>query len=210
MESESAFGVQNLEQFKTRLDSLCPGLIEELHIQGPEICRGLLLAGGSVLYALGVTDAATDLDFFLYGLHLNAEAAEFKFRALLSAVKRCCLRAIDGPIVRRGDKMLLVTRSPRAISIAWPSKGRQINHFPTVVTANEVGPQRPVQLMLGLHASPLEVLVNFDVDCCAFGYDLAKDSVICTPRAQRAVVHRANLMDTQLRGLRYDDRPAPP
>jgi hypothetical protein len=65
-------------------------------------------------------------------------------------------------------------------------------------------PVRHVQVVLRLYKSPAEVLMGFDIDCCAVGYD--GSTVWALPRAHRAIVKRYNLVDMSRRSLTYETR----
>ncbi len=56
-------------------------------------------------------------------------------------------------------------------------------------------PNRSIQIILRLYASPLEVLIGFDLDCVAFAYDASHNRVLALPRARRALNLRANFAD---------------
>lgn len=64
----------------------------------------------------------------------------------------------------------------------------------------------PLQIMLTLYKDPLEVALNFDVDCCGVLYQPSTRKVLCTLRCQRALDYRTNILDTAFRGEHYEGR----
>ena len=67
---------------------------------------------------------------------------------------------------------------------------------------------RPVQFVLRIYRSPSEILLGFDVDCCCVGLTVRGSSVVpyASPRAWRALVTRANAIDTTRRSPSYEQR----
>lgn len=65
-------------------------------------------------------------------------------------------------------------------------------------------PYKHVQIILRLYSSPAEVLLGFDVDCCAVGYD--GTNVWASPRAVRAIASRCNRIDMSRRSPSYEVR----
>eukprot|EP01119_Soliformovum_irregulare_P017405 TRINITY_DN516_c0_g1_i3.p1 TRINITY_DN516_c0_g1~~TRINITY_DN516_c0_g1_i3.p1 ORF type:complete len:1681 (+),score=670.06 TRINITY_DN516_c0_g1_i3:13-5055(+) len=65
-------------------------------------------------------------------------------------------------------------------------------------------PYRHIQIILRMYASPAEVLMGFDVDCCSLGYD--GKQVWMTPRAHRALCYQANTIDMSRRSPTYEQR----
>eukprot|EP00747_Dinoflagellata_sp_TGD_P034330 gnl/TRDRNA2_/TRDRNA2_137194_c1_seq1.p1 gnl/TRDRNA2_/TRDRNA2_137194_c1~~gnl/TRDRNA2_/TRDRNA2_137194_c1_seq1.p1 ORF type:complete len:459 (+),score=59.98 gnl/TRDRNA2_/TRDRNA2_137194_c1_seq1:199-1377(+) len=64
----------------------------------------------------------------------------------------------------------------------------------------------PVQMVLSIYRSPLEVILNFDVDCCCVLYDMSAEKVYCLPRSRRALNFRCNIADTKMRSPNYEGR----
>jgi len=175
-----ALRTTNFEDFRNAFDNFTGGLLRYL-----EDSKGIVFAGGSVVGALTGTEAS-DIDIFLCGL--TAQEAEAKLWQILRAVKQ---RDHNAGLA---NESLVVTRSRLAVTIN-----------PCPRRADE--PELPaVQVILALHCTPLEVIVNFDIDCCGFAYDLSASAVYCTPRAHRAVCHRCNIVESNLRSVTYDDR----
>eukprot|EP01126_Amoeba_proteus_P055454 TRINITY_DN6887_c0_g3_i3.p1 TRINITY_DN6887_c0_g3~~TRINITY_DN6887_c0_g3_i3.p1 ORF type:complete len:1928 (-),score=499.26 TRINITY_DN6887_c0_g3_i3:166-5883(-) len=65
-------------------------------------------------------------------------------------------------------------------------------------------PYRHIQIVLRLYKSPAEVLMGFDVDACAVGYD--GKNVWMTPRCHRALVQQENVVDMSRRSPSYEMR----
>jgi len=65
-------------------------------------------------------------------------------------------------------------------------------------------PFRHVQIVLRLYNSPSEVLMGFDVDSCAVGYDGEK--VLVCPRTAMAIVTQSNVVDMSRRSPSYEMR----
>eukprot|EP00928_Gymnodinium_smaydae_P082018 TRINITY_DN65448_c0_g1_i1.p1 TRINITY_DN65448_c0_g1~~TRINITY_DN65448_c0_g1_i1.p1 ORF type:complete len:664 (-),score=93.59 TRINITY_DN65448_c0_g1_i1:175-2166(-) len=143
-----------------------------------ESIGGLVIAGGSVLAAL--TDGkACDVDIFVCG---DADTAEQRLREVLLALKRNGRRRYPS----LSSKMKLV-RTRLAVT-AQRCEGA------------------PVQIILSVFRSPLEVILNFDLDSCCFLYDLSRKVVRCLPRAQRALAYRTNIANTDMRSPTYERR----
>ena len=83
-------------------------------------------------------------------------------------------------------KDILCVRGPRAI---------------TFVMGN---PYRHIQIVLRNFKSISEILMSFDVDSCAFGYD--GDKVWCTPRSQYAITRAVNTINIGKRSQSYEYR----
>lgn len=60
---------------------------------------------------------------------------------------------------------------------------------------------RHVQIILRCYKSPAEVLMGFDIDSCCVGFD--GRHVYALPRAERALVHRLNLVDPSRQSKSY-------
>ena len=54
----------------------------------------------------------------------------------------------------------------------------------------------PIQVILTLYESPLEILKDFDVDCCCFAFVPADDKVVTTRRGLRALRYHTNICDS--------------
>eukprot|EP00698_Gefionella_okellyi_P025514 TRINITY_DN9375_c0_g1_i8.p1 TRINITY_DN9375_c0_g1~~TRINITY_DN9375_c0_g1_i8.p1 ORF type:complete len:1171 (-),score=273.51 TRINITY_DN9375_c0_g1_i8:27-3338(-) len=74
-------------------------------------------------------------------------------------------------------------------------------HAITIVTSF---PYRHVQIILRLYQNMQEVIMGFDIDCCAVCYD-GKD-VYALPRARRAINKQYNVFDASRRSLTYEQR----
>lgn len=65
-------------------------------------------------------------------------------------------------------------------------------------------PFRHVQIVLRRYLSPAEILMGFDVDCCAVGYD--GKNVWTLPRTHRSLITRINRVDLSRRSPSYEMR----
>ncbi|KAI9217735.1 hypothetical protein BC828DRAFT_390400 [Blastocladiella britannica] len=65
-------------------------------------------------------------------------------------------------------------------------------------------PCRHIQIVLRLYKSPAEVLMGFDVDASAVGFD--GTAVYCTPRTHMALVTQTNSVDMSRRSPTYESR----
>ena len=150
----------------------------------------VFVAGGSVLGCLLPTGASnprekrafyhkdayknSDIDLFIYGL--SPEEANKK----MMQIYECVSESIPG-----ADEV-----------IAFRSR-----HAVTIVS---VFPFRHIQIVLRLYKSPAEVLMGFDIDACAVGFD--GSSVWMSPRAHHAIVYQANTVDMTRRSPSYELR----
>ena len=150
----------------------------------------ILVAGGSVLGCLEPHDAKkpkdkrnyfhknayknSDIDIFFYGL--NAKQANEKLNDIYETV---CDSLIGGEDV-------ICFRSQHAVTI--------ISKFP----------YRHIQIILRLYKSPAEILMGFDVDACAIGFD--GEDVYMTPRAHHAITKKMNTVDMTRRSPSYEMR----
>ncbi|KAK8789860.1 hypothetical protein WA158_006640 [Blastocystis sp. Blastoise] len=65
-------------------------------------------------------------------------------------------------------------------------------------------PYRHIQIILRLYSSPAEILMGFDVDSCAVGYD--GKQVYMMPRCHQALVRQRNTIDMTRRSPTYELR----
>lgn len=65
-------------------------------------------------------------------------------------------------------------------------------------------PYRHIQIVLRLYKSPAEILMGFDVDSCAVGFD--GDKAFVMPRTHRALTHQYNTVDMLRRSPTYEMR----
>ncbi|KIK64907.1 hypothetical protein GYMLUDRAFT_70870 [Collybiopsis luxurians FD-317 M1] len=144
-------------EFKSRFDCMTGGLLAGLD------WNNVFVAGGLILGALLTPDIppnasllpsertslhqpsewlSSDIDLYIYGL--DAEAANEKIKHIAD-VYRGNLGSADAPF--------LIVRNSQTITLysEWP--------------------KRRVQVVLKLVKSPREVLLNFDLDICAIGWD---------------------------------------
>ena len=68
-------------------------------------------------------------------------------------------------------------------------------------------PYRHIQIILRLYSSPAEILMGFDVDSCAIGYD--GKQVYMMPRCHQALVRQRNSTSRPPPSMR-SHRPLPP
>ena len=168
------------EEFKARLDKWSGGLLQDLHGM-----PGLVFAGGAVLGALTGCGAG-DVDIFLRcAKNCTKDEAEARLRHVFRAVQRNQARNVGA------KSKILVTRSRNAVTLFRVSGPRLTQGAP------------PVQVILRPYTSTLELLLNFDVDCCCFAWELDENCVVCTPRGLRALRHGCNIADTRFAGGGY-------
>jgi len=67
-----------------------------------------------------------------------------------------------------------------------------------------LGKQRNVQVVLRIYKSPAEVLMGFDIDCCAIGYN--GSDVYALPRAIDSIKNSLNVVSMSRRSLSYEYR----
>jgi hypothetical protein len=138
----------------------------------------VLVAGGAVLACMlpsdGARDPFADTDIDVFLYGLSEQEATAKLRAIYECV--CRVAGADTQVVRTGN----------------------------AVTIMGSFPYRHVQLVLRLYKSPAEVLLGFDIDACAVGFDGKR--VWALPRSRRAIVQRRNVVDMSRRSLTYEVR----
>jgi hypothetical protein len=119
----------------------------------------------------------TDIDLFIYGL--SATAATEKVQKILQFFTR-----------KNPGKL-----APGHIILS--------NHSITLLgmVADEVP---NFQIILRLYQSISEIIIGFDIDCCAVGFD--GKLVWAIPRSQRAISNQTNLVDLSRRSYTYEDR----
>ncbi|KAJ7718695.1 hypothetical protein DFH07DRAFT_973202 [Mycena maculata] len=162
----------SVEAFKRTFDHISDGLLKNLD------WSNLFVAGGIILGALLSVDtpdgqprsdprwASSDIDMFVYGL--SPLAANEKVRHLFET-----FRANLPP----GTPTLVVRNC-------------------TTITFYARYPLRRIQIVLKLTESPKSVLLNFDLDVCAMGWD--GTSLWMLPRAARALETGCNVFTMSL------------
>jgi len=171
-------------EFEQKFEALFPGILERLRSVKTTKNSGWFAAGGAIFLAMmrrpsraSMTTNShdqTDLDIFI---HAKTDKGATKIaRRLFDAL------AVDGEgwIISRGAYVINLLRS----TVRDPP-------LPNGLVFGT--PARPVQIVLRRYQSPSEVLLGFDVDCCAFGFDGVR--VYATPRALRAVQRGCNLLN---------------
>jgi hypothetical protein len=125
----------------------------------------------------------SDVDVFLYGIEDPATADE-KARALITHFKR----VMDVPTPGGPD-------SRNRVSLVRTQNTITIDGGPAF---------RKVQIITRLYKTLGDILNTFDIDCCCIGYD--GDKLRMTPRAQRAITLKANIVDLDIRGASFEYR----
>ncbi|KAI8805193.1 hypothetical protein BJ742DRAFT_821349 [Cladochytrium replicatum] len=166
--------VPTLQDFETNFASLTSGLLT--HIDWTHV----FVAGGSVLASLTPNLDLQSSTFFnsdvdVFFTGLTLPEIQPQITTFCNAIER----ALDG-------KQYIAVRNLRSMTI--------VSEYPA----------RQIQIVFRLFASPAEVLMGFDVDSCAFGYDGKK--VWALPRALRALTKRCNVVDMTRRSASYEYR----
>ncbi|KAJ3780950.1 hypothetical protein GGU10DRAFT_368192 [Lentinula aff. detonsa] len=180
--SPTIFVQPTASDFKGRFDCMSGGLLAGLD------WSNIFVAGGLVLGALLTPDIpptasvptserlylnqplewiSSDIDLYIYGL--DVEAANEKIKHI-AEVYQSNLGSVDAPF--------LVVRNSQTITLysEWP--------------------KRRVQIVLKLVKSPRDVLLNFDLDSCALGWD--GKEVWMLPRFVRALETGTNVFTMDL------------
>ncbi|KAJ3740389.1 hypothetical protein DFH05DRAFT_1508590 [Lentinula detonsa] len=180
--SPTIFVQPTASDFKGRFDCMSGGLLAGLD------WSNIFVAGGLVLGALLTPDIpptasvptserlylnqplewiSSDIDLYIYGL--DVEAANEKIKHI-AEVYQSNLGSVDAPF--------LVVRNSQTITLysEWP--------------------KRRVQIVLKLVKSPRDVLLNFDLDSCALGWD--GKEVRMLPRFVRALETGTNVFTMDL------------
>ncbi|KAJ3980043.1 hypothetical protein F5890DRAFT_1543779 [Lentinula detonsa] len=180
--STTIFVQPTASDFKGRFDCMSGGLLAGLD------WSNIFVAGGLVLGALLTPDIpptasvptserlylnqplewiSSDIDLYIYGL--GVEAANEKIKHI-AEVYQSNLGSVDAPF--------LVVRNSQTITLysEWP--------------------KRRVQIVLKLVKSPRDVLLNFDLDSCALGWD--GKEVWMLPRFVRALETGTNVFTMDL------------
>ena len=172
--SGSSIGTK--EQFYTNLNTFSSGQLKEMD------WNNVFLAGGSVLACLQPTPSIDLIEYFhrspykcsdldLFIYGLNVHDANLKLIQIYDAIRR----STNGKLV--------AFRTLHTITIA--------SDFPL----------RHIQIVLRLYKSPAEILMGFDIDSCAVGFDGFR--VWSHPRAARALKYQFNLIDLSRRSPSY-------
>eukprot|EP01060_Flectonema_neradi_P006537 TRINITY_DN1442_c1_g3_i1.p1 TRINITY_DN1442_c1_g3~~TRINITY_DN1442_c1_g3_i1.p1 ORF type:complete len:1977 (+),score=404.23 TRINITY_DN1442_c1_g3_i1:58-5931(+) len=176
-----------MSEFDASLNSMTCSQLEGLD------WSNLLMAGGCVLGAMlpdnigtGESFRGSDMDLFVYGCSTDAEGQQVIER-VINCVRRNREKETKGKRVKsKKAPTLQILRTPHAVTI--------LGEYPF----------RHVQIVLRMYQSPAEVLLGFDVDSCAVGYD--GDVVWASPRARRAINKQINTVDLTRRSLTYEIR----
>ncbi|KAF8311749.1 hypothetical protein DL93DRAFT_2082950 [Clavulina sp. PMI_390] len=159
----------SLVSFQTMFDKITNGLLTGLD------WSNVFLAGGIVLSTLLCTSesdlekyTSSDIDVYIHGL--DPVAANKKVQHIFDVWK--------SNLPPSSREKTLVVRNSRTITF--------FSEYPV----------KRVQVVLKLVRSPREVLLNFDLDICAMGYD--GSSLIMLPRAARALETGYNVFTMDL------------
>lgn len=156
----------SVDAFRARWDAMTESLLSGLNWEN------VFVAGGLILGALLTPDVpsshpdfklvnkpdewkSSDIDLYIYGL--NPEDANAKIKHIADTYKANLPKGAPFLVVRNSQTITLYSEWPR----------------------------RRVQIVLKLIGSPREVLLNFDLDICAAGYD--GKEVWLLPRCVRAL-----------------------
>ena len=124
----------------------------------------------------------SDIDVFIYGIS-DPVVADKKARALLAHFKGA-----------------MSTRSGCGTAVNPVAFVRTLN----TVTINGGKSFRNVQIITRLYKDQSDILNSFDIDCCCVGFD--GTCLRMTPRAQRAITLKANIVNLDIRGNAYEYR----
>ncbi|PRP86651.1 ankyrin repeat-containing protein [Planoprotostelium fungivorum] len=146
----------------------------------------IFVAGGSILGILtgqiSTPDyAESDIDIFIYNTDVAGDLQRLSHTLKLST-KKIRMRHSK----REEEGGLIVVKSKHSLTICCGF------------------PYRNIQIILRIYKSPAEILLGFDIDCCAVGYDLER--VWVTPRAARAIRKKYNLVNVTRRSTSYEYR----
>ncbi|KAF7329112.1 hypothetical protein MKEN_00171700 [Mycena kentingensis (nom. inval.)] len=161
----------SISSFKTRFERLTGGLLNGLD------WTNVFVAGGIVLGALHAPESpaslvkdedlqSSDVDIYIYGL--DSKAATAKVKEIFRTYRKNLPRGAPTVVVRNSK------------TITFYSK------YPT----------RRIQIVLRFLKTPKHVLLNFDLDICALGYDGTE--VWMLPRAARALETGYNVFTMSL------------
>eukprot|EP01117_Protostelium_nocturnum_P018316 TRINITY_DN7638_c0_g1_i1.p1 TRINITY_DN7638_c0_g1~~TRINITY_DN7638_c0_g1_i1.p1 ORF type:complete len:458 (-),score=132.44 TRINITY_DN7638_c0_g1_i1:141-1334(-) len=137
----------------------------------------IFAAGGSVLAALTDSIKTKELE--------SSDIDLFIYGVTKEEAKDLVLRILT-TVYKNNKKGIIVVRSKQSITISCGY------------------PIRNIQIITRIYKSPGEILLGFDVDSCAVGYDF--DNVWVSPRAVRAITKRYNLVNPTRRSTSYEYR----
>ena len=164
----------------------------------------VFVAGGSVLRSLtqaesGSEDAfqGSDVDLFLFGM--SSEDAMAKLHSINKHIWQKKPRRTMPPAKKmRASERVSEEESLRTLSRAAVLYARTKGSVTFVVG------DMSIQVILRLYKSRPEVLMAFDLDSCAVGYD--GTSVWALPRCRRALNGRLNMIDETRPNVKYEAR----
>jgi hypothetical protein len=173
-----------------------------------------LQASGSALAAASAAAFVERFDAFTHGAFKN-----FDWRNCFvagGAVLACLQAGGDGDafensdvdifVVGLGDEAAATATLKRIYEQVCANYGRKADVIRTLRAVTILGkyPQRHIQIILKLYTAPAEVLLSFDIDSCAVGFD--GQTVLAMDRFRRAMTKRYNLVDETRRSLSYETR----
>ena len=139
---------------------------------------GLVLAGGSVVYALKDMESPKDYDLFIV-----APTPEDAARIANAA----CMAIVEF-YEARNEEFVYIFKSERVITFSFPDS-----------------PEKQIQIILRGYESPAQIINGFDIDACCVGFTPSTGIFMCT-RASRALRNGWNLVDPVCRSPSYEIR----
>eukprot|EP01117_Protostelium_nocturnum_P012678 TRINITY_DN4670_c0_g3_i4.p1 TRINITY_DN4670_c0_g3~~TRINITY_DN4670_c0_g3_i4.p1 ORF type:complete len:940 (-),score=234.76 TRINITY_DN4670_c0_g3_i4:49-2814(-) len=188
--------IVNQTEFMNNWNGLSGGLLNGLN--SPHV----FVAGGAVLACMTGRQLEegycnSDIDLFIHGTSV-AEANQLVIQIIRTIQSNNPEKKEEEPKVEnqanqsKGDNEkrikggMILVRSKQSVTISCGF------------------PKRNIQIVLRIYKSPAEVLLGFDIDCCAVGFDLTK--VWVSPRALRSIKKRYNLVNPTRRSTTYELR----
>lgn len=163
MKCDSRIQVQpSLSQFKVAFDTITGGVLRGLDWNNVFVAGGVIL--GTLLSPAGNSNRTSssfinsDIDLYIHGL--GPTEATTKIREIFKTYKSDLTPGAP----------TLIVRNSRTITF--------FSNYPT----------KRIQIVLKLVSTPKEVLLNFDLDICAAGYDGTE--VYLLPRTARALASK--------------------
>lgn len=167
----------SVKKFDIAFEAITDGLLKGLN------WSNLFIAGGIVLSTLQCTQLDkdipkyknSDIDMYIYGL--GPMGANKKVQHVYQTWKSNLPSGAESRVLRNSRTITYIFVSFLAVihTILIPLCRRFMSEYPT----------KRIQIVLKLVKHPREVLLNFDLDPCAVGYD--GNDVYMLPRAARAL-----------------------
>lgn len=108
---------------------------------------------------------------------------------------------IYGLLPRDAEKKMIEIADTIVKSLPVPAICIRSTHAISIVSQY---PYRHIQIITKLYKSPLEILMSFDIDCCAFAYN--GTNVLAVPRSAYSMIRRTNIVDMSRRSPSYEFR----